>query len=157
NAMTPNEQIYPADTDADLLPVVDENDVQIDVLPRREVHLQRLRHRAVHVGVFDDDGNLWLQRRSRKKDTWPGAWDISASGHVDPGESYEDAARRELLEELGIEATPRYIATHPATEATGWEFQAVFWVLWKGPIRNFARKEIERVRRFAIDRIENIL
>src|SRR5438067_2202632 len=96
----------PAETDSDLLPVVDENDNQIAVLPRREVHLRQLRHRAVHVCVIDPLERLWLQLRSRSKDAWGGHWDLSATGHVDPGETYEQAARRELIEELGIQGNP---------------------------------------------------
>src|SRR6185503_1142083 len=104
----PHERIQPACTDGDLLPVVDENDIQFDVLPRREVHLRALRHRAVHVCVIDPLGRLWLQLRSRAKDAWGGYWDLSATGHVDPGETYEFAAHRELHEELGLTGEPVY-------------------------------------------------
>ena len=60
-----------------------------------------LRHRAVHVLVFDPAGRLFLQKRSSTKDTAPGLWDTSVGGHLQPGESFEQAARREFAEELG--------------------------------------------------------
>jgi isopentenyldiphosphate isomerase len=149
--------LQPASTDADLLPVVDERDQVIGVAPRRQVHLQRLRHRAVHIGVFDGQGRLWLQQRSRSKDVLGGWWDLSATGHVDPGEDYDQAARRELREELGIDAKPRFVVKLEASERTGWEFHALYWLRWDGPIEGFNRDEIDRMRPFAIDEIREAL
>src|SRR5271163_326450 len=68
--------------------------------PRREVHARKLLHRAIHVLIHDAQGCLFLQRRSMGKDTFPGCWDSSCSGHVDAGEDYFTAARRELVEEF---------------------------------------------------------
>ena len=63
-------------------------------------------HRAVAVLVVRNGGGLLLQQRS-KRDQWhPGLWTLSSTGHVRKGESYDDAAARELREELGIEAKP---------------------------------------------------
>jgi len=61
-----------------------------------------LLHRVVHVLVVDDRGRLLLQRRAPNKDIQPDKWDTSVGGHVTPGEALEDAARREMREELGI-------------------------------------------------------
>jgi 8-oxo-dGTP pyrophosphatase MutT (NUDIX family) len=49
------------------------------------------------------DRRLLVHRRADDKDVWPGMWDVAAGGVVAAGESYEDAARRELAEELGVE------------------------------------------------------
>jgi 16S rRNA (adenine1518-N6/adenine1519-N6)-dimethyltransferase len=146
-----------APTDGDLLPIVNANDELIGVKPRRAVHLQKLRHRAVHVGVFDGAGRLWLQKRAAGKDTYPGWWDLSATGHVDPGETYEDAARRELREELGIDAEPAAIVKLPASERSGWEFHALFWVRWDDPIADFNREEIAEVRLFSIEEMNRAI
>jgi isopentenyldiphosphate isomerase len=146
-----------ASTDDDPLPVVDEHDREIDVLTRREVHLRGLRHRAVHVCVFDPLGRLWLQLRSRAKDSWGGYWDLSATGHVDPGESYEVAARRELREELGIDAEPIFITRLEANEWRCWEFHGLFYLRHAAPIEAFNRAEIEAVRPFARDELERLV
>lgn len=62
-----------------------------------------LLHRAVAVLVLRRTGAFVLQQRS-KHDLWqPGLWTISSTGHVKEGESYEEAAQRELGEELGLE------------------------------------------------------
>ena len=76
----------------ELLSVVDENDCIIDSCPRHEIHAQGLRHRAIHILVFNDDGQLFLQKRSMKKDLNKGLWDTSVAGHVDEGEPYHPCA-----------------------------------------------------------------
>jgi isopentenyl-diphosphate delta-isomerase type 1 len=92
-----------SDPQQEWLEVVDEENRVIGLRRRKEIHGDpSLRHRAVHVAVFDRNGQLYLQKRSQKKRIQPGKWDTSVGGHVDPGESYEQAARRELCEELGV-------------------------------------------------------
>lgn len=152
----PGSPPRPAATDRDLLPVVDEHDRPIDTRPRREVHLQGLRHRAVHVCVFDTAGRLWLQRRSRAKDTYGGFWDLSATGHVDPGESYDAAARRELREELGLDAAPEFLVKLPATARTGWEFHALYVLRGIDGPPAFNREEIEELRRLTLAQLRRV-
>src|SRR4051812_21911328 len=82
--------------------IVNERDEVIGRQTRAEVHRLGLRHRAVHVLVFNQRGEVFLQKRSMKKDTFPGAWDSSASGHLDSGEDYGACAARELGEEIGL-------------------------------------------------------
>ena len=122
-----------ADPD-ELFDVVDEHDRVVAQAPRREVHARNLIHRAVHVLVHDEAGRLFLQRRSPKKDTFPDCWDSSCSGHVDAGEDYLTAARRELGEELGWHDTTqplRPLLKLPASPVTGYEFIEIFLL---GPI-----------------------
>lgn len=113
--------------DADeLLPVVDHNDVVQGVRRRGDIHEQGLLHRAVHVLVFDHQGRLYLQRRSAWKDTHPGKWTASASGHVDPDEDYPEAAARELQEELGLGLALEEVGSIAANARTENEFTRVF-------------------------------
>ena len=121
----------------ELLNEVDENDQVISTRSRDELHRLGLRHRAVHILVFNARGDLFLQKRSASKDINPNLWDTSAAGHVDLGESYDEAARRELSEELGIDgtATLRSIFKLPSSPETGWEFIQVYVVTDDGPLR----------------------
>jgi isopentenyldiphosphate isomerase len=69
---------------------------------RADVHRSGAWHRAANVLLFDDAGRLYLQRRAAGKDLWPDAWDVSVGEHLQPGETFLDAARRGLAEELGV-------------------------------------------------------
>ena len=123
---TPSEEFFD---------VVDQDDAVVGRATRRAVHAQGLLHRAVHVLVYNRRGELFLQKRSRNKDTAPGVWDSSASGHVDAGEDYDACARRELAEEIGLRLM------HPpgrwfrlgACEDTGREFVWVYRAEAEGP------------------------
>jgi len=74
------------------------------LVPRARVHGEGYWHCAVHVWLFDATGRVYIQRRSEAKDTNPGLWDVSVGEHLQPGEDYATAARRGLMEELGLQA-----------------------------------------------------
>lgn len=117
----------------EMFDVVDENDQVVGRERRAEVHARDLRHRAVHVFVWNKYGEIFLQKRSRLKDRNPGVWDSSASGHLDSGEDYDDCATRELEEELGITGViPRRVAYIHACPNTGWEFVRLYHADWSG-------------------------
>lgn len=85
-------------------PIVDEEGNVIGEAPRSVCHDGKsfLLHPVVHLKLFNPEGEMFLQKRSSSKDIQPGKWDTSVGGHVDPGESVEDALARETREELGI-------------------------------------------------------
>ena len=70
----------------EIFDVVNERNEVIGREPRSVVHRTGLKHRAVHILVFNARGELFLQKRSMAKDCFPGAWDSSASGHLDCGD-----------------------------------------------------------------------
>ncbi|HEV8185147.1 MAG TPA: 16S rRNA (adenine(1518)-N(6)/adenine(1519)-N(6))-dimethyltransferase RsmA [Chthoniobacterales bacterium] len=131
-----------ADPAAERFAVVDADDHVIGDAPRGEVHANNFLHRAVHILLFNDAGELFLQKRSRLKDRHPGVWDSSAAGHVDAGEDYDEAARRELQEELGVSAALQRVAKLSASERTGEEFIWLYRGSSNGPFQ-LARSEIE--------------
>ncbi len=118
----------------ELFDVVDEKDRVLRPEARETVHVNNLLHRAVHMLVFNENGELFLQKRSLWKDRNPGLWDSSAAGHVDSGEDYLTAAVRELTEELGIASPPlESFGRLTPSEMTGWEFIEVYRTLHNGP------------------------
>lgn len=90
----------------ELVIVVDKDDKETGVVPRREMRAGRLRHRATYILVFNSKGELFVQKRTQTKDVFPGYYDVAAGGVVLAGESYEEGAVRELEEELGVKETP---------------------------------------------------
>lgn len=90
--------------------VVDENDNVLGIATRKECHSNpKLIHRGVHIFIFNSDEKLLLQKRSIKKDLYKGYWSSSAAGHVKSGETYEQTAKTELKEELGISTKLRKV------------------------------------------------
>ncbi|MGZ4970721.1 MAG: NUDIX hydrolase [Methylobacter sp.] len=137
----------------ELLSVVDENDCVIDTCARNIIHATGLRHRAVHILVFNEQGLLFLQKRSMKKDLNGGLWDTSAAGHVDAEEDYDTSAVREIEEELGItESALEPLFKLPATAATGMEFTQVYRCIHNGPF-NLAPDEIDEGDWFSVAEI----
>src|SRR3989344_1581657 len=86
--------------------VVNERDKIINYQNKELCHSNRILHRAVHVVVFDSKKNIFVQKRSKKKETFPSYFEASLSGHLIKGETYSKAALRELKEELGIKIDP---------------------------------------------------
>jgi isopentenyl-diphosphate delta-isomerase type 1 len=129
----------------EIFDIVNERDEVISRMPRCQVHRDGHKHRAVHVLVFGTDGRIFLQKRSMTKDTFPGVWDSSASGHVDSGEDYDACAVRELKEELGLTAAapPRRLFKIAACAETGQEFVWVYQLQSDGPF-TIQPEEIER-------------
>lgn len=93
----------------EVLDVIDAHDEIVSTADRSEAHKKGLLHRVVHVMVFDPNGRLFIQQRALSKDRYPGFFEGSLSGHVKSGETFKDAAERELHEELNICATPKRV------------------------------------------------
>lgn len=135
NASFANETSHPHAGVEEYFDHVNEADEVVGTATRSEIHRRRLWHRAIHIFVFRTSGELFLQRRSLNKDTAPGKWVSSCSGHVDAGEDYDTAAARELEEELGIRPPEdlRRVFKEPACRQTGYEFVQVYHCHSEGP------------------------
>ena len=139
----------------ELLEVVTENGEVIRTLLRSEIHGNpSLIHRVVHVLVFNKKGELFLQKRSMDKDVAPGEWDTSVGGHVNSGETPEEALSREMEEELGITGcTPVFLYTYIHTNPYETELVYTYSCVYDGKIR-FNREEIDEVCPWTLDDIK---
>ncbi len=138
----------------DIFDIVNERDEVIGRKPRSEVHARGLLHRAIHVMVFNSSGEVFLQKRSMKKDRQPGVWDSSCSGHVDSGEDYDQTAVRELREEIGLNlsAPPERLFKIDACVETDAEFVWVYRCQNNGPF-HLQPEEIETGGWFTPERL----
>ena len=86
----------------ELLEVVDKNDKVIGIEKRGVIHKKHLYHRAIQTLIFNKNKKLFLQQRGYNKEIYPGLYGFSVGGHVKIKETYEDAAIREIKEEIKI-------------------------------------------------------
>ena len=142
----------------EIFDIVDDSDSVVGSASREEVHRLGLLHRSTHLIVFDSRGRVLLQRRSAEKDTFPGRWDSSVSGHVDSGEMYDQCVLREAKEEIGIDLfeTPERIFKIDACEETANEFTWVYRTLNDGPF-SVNQQEISEIRWFTKEDVGRLI
>lgn len=94
---------------AEMLDVVNDDDRTQFRATRERVHREYHIHRSVMFFVFDDEGRVFVNKRSETKEMYPSFWSVAFGGHVLAGESYDRAAEREAREETGLVARPSFI------------------------------------------------
>jgi isopentenyldiphosphate isomerase len=123
------------DAAEELVGIVDESGREVAAVPRSVMRRDNLLHRATGVVVRDSTGRIYVHRRTATKDVYPGMYDCCAGGVVAAGEDVEEAARRELAEELGVEGVelrPLFVAPY-ADEHTRY-LAHVYEARWDGTI-----------------------
>ena len=123
--------------------VVDEEDRVIGEETREECHKSKLIHRSVYIFLINSKKEIFIQKRSMAKDLYPGYYTGSATGHVNYGETYDQAALRELEEELGIKAPLRRLGKFKSFSDIEKEISTLYLCHYDGEIR-FNKKEISK-------------
>ena len=95
----------------ELVEEVDEQGNVLRVVTRAQMRAELLRHRCTYIGVVDSIGRLLIHQRSPDKEVYPSHWDVCAGGVCTAGESWDDSARRELAEELGIDVPLEHLGS----------------------------------------------
>ena len=138
-----------SDNGAELFPVVDEAGNVMGAATRAQCHGGgMLLHPVVHLHLFNSRGELYLQRRPVWKDIQPGRWDTAVGGHVDYGETVDDALRREVREEIYVHRTVYDGEVVPSDELDGgrfWSRDEIFENLGKGVFTPNFEGEVELV------------
>ncbi len=119
----------------ELVDVIDDAGRTLGVVTRREMRARRLPHRATYVLVFDRSGRLFVHQRTPTKDVYPGFWDVTIGGVLTAGESFDDGARREVCEELGIDADPAPLFSFRYEDAATVVQAQVYRIVHGGPFR----------------------
>ena len=123
-----------SDDPDEVFDLVDLDDRAIGRVRRGDAHRDpSLIHRSVQVIVFTSGGRVLLQRRAATKDLFPGYLCASASGHVMAGDGYEQTARRELIEELGVDPAIVYLEKALVHSEMETEITALFTARCDGP------------------------
>jgi len=143
----------------EIFPVVDEEGNTIGEALRSVCHdgKSMLLHPVVHIHLFNSKGEMFLQKRSPKKDIQPGKWDTSVGGHISPGESVESALKREASEELGLNDLQtsfigKYIWKSPRERELVYSYSAV-----SDKYPDINPEEIEEGKFWSIDKIKSCL
>jgi len=149
--------------------VVDAENRFVRWTSRAEIHAARLAHRSVQVMLLDSHARLVLQRRAEAKQTYPGCWDLSASGHVeepdypdpsrpddDLGAIYDAVAHRELEEELGVRAALTRLGAFEPLEGVHYEHFVLYRGASDGPYRAQV-EEVAAIRAFTPDEYDQLL
>ncbi len=140
------------------LEIVNKNGTTIGCAPRSEIHRNpSMIHKVVHILVFNEHGELLLQKRSASKDIAPEKWDTSVGGHVCPAEDIHNAAKREMHEELGLIST-ELTFLYSYIYSTGYETEMVytFSCVHNGPF-SFNKEEIDAVKFLNLNVVKNLI
>ncbi len=140
-----------------MMDVVDAEDRVVGRATRGEIHTKCLPHRIVHVFVFDRAGRLAVQKRSAICAYCPLHWSMSAAGHVRAGESYEEAARRELQEELSVDLPLTYVGKELFLDSTNTKtFIGVYRATSDGPF-TLDPQEVQEIDFFTREQIQAMI
>ena len=133
---------------------------------KSEIHRKGLFHSTVHVWIFTEEGNILIQKRSKKKELNPGVWDVSVAGHIKFNENIKKAAKRETLEETGININTkdllkigvyRSINIHP-TAIDKEFFHTYILKIDKNSINlDFKNNEVDDLKFISIEEMENLI
>lgn len=153
--------------DNEMVDILDENGNPTgEVKLKREAHDKGLWHRAVHVWIYTFKGKILLQKRAKQKTYLPGLMDVSVGGHVSAGESFEEAAVKEIGEELGIKAnaselkkieTKKIAHDIPETGIFNHEIIQVYLLRLDKKLKDFKlqKEEVESIRLISLEKFES--
>ncbi|HLC69492.1 MAG TPA: NUDIX domain-containing protein [Patescibacteria group bacterium] len=141
----------------EMMDVVNDKDEVVGQVDKEDVYKKLLCHWIVHVLIFNDEGKLALQLRHPNLSFAPNHWSTTVGGHVQAGESYEDATKREMREEVGVE-TPIEYFSKDSYHALGQpdKFIVCYRAKYNGPFQMEPEAVVE-VEFFTIEEIKSMI
>lgn len=140
------------------LDIVNLNDEVVGDATREEIYGKNLKYYRIVKGIIrTNEGKILLPKRSKYKRVYPNCYDISLSGHVDKNETYEDALKRELSEELGInEADYKQIAYFTPQQLKSNYFIKLYMVKYNGNVR-VDKNEVESANYVELEELKRMV
>jgi len=141
----------------EFLDVVDKNDKVVEKASKEDVYKKRLRHRIVHILIFNKKGEIALQLRSKEVSFCPHHWSTAVGGHVQSGETCEEAALREYEEELGVKSEIEFFSKDLyQAEGTPEKFLITFKTIYEGPFK-INPSAVEEIEFFDMKTVQNMI
>jgi isopentenyldiphosphate isomerase len=121
------------DPGTELVDIVNDAGQTVGTVTRHEVRTRRLPHRCAYVVVFNRRGELFIHLRTPSKDVYPSHWDVTVGGVLAAGEAFDAGSRREVHEELGVEAAPEALFPFRYADAASVVQGMVYRLVHEGP------------------------
>lgn len=136
--------------------MIDDNDEVVDRVSIDDIYKKNLSHRIVHVLIFNKKGDMALQLRSHKKKFCPNHWSTGVGGHVQSGEDYDQAARREFREELGVETKLVFISKDWYETGDLKKLITTFRAVYEGEFK-INLDEVQKIEYFSLETVRNMI
>ena len=141
-------------------PIVSDSDQIIGHRSRYQAYEEKAMLRSVQIFIYNSERKLYIQKRSKNKSRYPSYFCASVAGHVEPGESYQEAAIREIKEELGLKKIEnlKIIAKEktPVGE-NNYAMMTLFIATTAGEPMTLQKKEIESGEFYSIKKIQQLI
>lgn len=151
----------------ELIDICDENNKLTGIQKMKsEAHRDGLWHRAVHIWIYNSEGELLLQLRAKKKLLYPDMWDISAAGHVSAGDEPITSGLREIEEEIGLKVKKEDLQFFKIRKTKAIfrdiknnEFYYIYFLKFDGDIKQLKLQdeEVQKIRFLPLSKIEEEL
>jgi 8-oxo-dGTP pyrophosphatase MutT (NUDIX family) len=143
----------------EFIDVVDEHNQVIGQITKSELYEKKPNHRIVHVLIYNDRDEMALQLRSASVVFCPNHWVTTVGGHVQAGETAEAAAKREMMEEIGVDLPLAHLFDaeyRPPTLPGMIKFLTIYRATYNGPFRPDSN-DVARVDFFALPAIMRMM
>ncbi len=139
--------------------IVNENDEVVGkVSENMQNTIKPSQLRFINIIITNDDKKILVPKRSSNRRIFPNCFDFSVGGHVNSGEEYNEAAYRELKEELGITNVKlREVAYFSPYNSSSNTFQKVYILNYNNEIKNFDQEGIEKIYYLTKEEIQELM
>lgn len=151
----------------ELIDIFDENNSHLGIKKMKsEAHKKGLWHRTAQIWIYNSQGDILLQLRSKIKPICPNLWDISVAGHVRADEEPLDSALREIYEEIGLKLKKEdldFLEIRKVKDVYGekidYEFCYIYFLKFNGDAKKLKlqKEEVQEIRFFSIKKLEGEL